>query len=366
MKKLFALTAVCAFALNAVGAVFAAPTGNKKDTKKAAAVKRQANQLAAQLPASDAVMTVNIARLFSDALPQILAGNQPMLAQIVGKIDEVKSKTGFDLRQFEQLAIGVTATKTAAGEYDFQPVILARGTFKANALVALGKTAANGKYREEKAGERSIYVFSPQQLMPPAKSKANPNSGASVKKTPSVFERAIDRMFDNLSREVAVSALDDNTLAIGSLTRVRASFGASARVSPDVLSLIDRRPNAVAAFGLRLPEGMSGVIPDLGNDEIGKNIDAIRYLAAAFDTGDGNATVSIAAKTLQAEQAKGLQEQIEGLQAIGKMLIGGKGADKQVLARMIENLKIARTANEVTLDLQVSQADVNILIGKKK
>lgn len=361
IKRFFALMTVCAFALNTVGAAFAAI-----DTKKAPA-KQSANQLAAQLPASDAVMTVDIKRLFNDALPQILAGNQPLLGEIVGHIDEVKNKTGFDLRQFEQLAVGVATTKTAAGELDFQPVILARGTLNASALVALGKTAANGKYREEKAGDRSIFVFSPKQLIRAKPPRAAGSAKPPAAKSPSVFERALDRMFDNLSREVAVTAFDNNTLAIGSLARVRESFAATNRVGADVLSLVNRRPNAVAAVGLRLPEGLSSIIPNLGNDEIGKNIDAIRFLAAAFDTGDGNASVSIAAKTLQAEQAKGLQEQIEGLQAIGKMFIGGaKGADKQVYARMIDSVKIARAANEVTIDLQVSQADVNILVGKKK
>ncbi len=356
---------VCALALNAVGTVFAA-TG--ADTKKAS-VKGQTNQLAAMLPASDAVMTVNVKRLFTDAMPQILSGNQPILSKIAADIDGLKNATGFDLRQFEQLAFGVAATKNIEnGELDFQPVILARGAFNANALIAVGKTAAKGKYREEKVGERSIFVFSPQQLIPTAPPPAAGSTKAQAKKTPTVFERAIDKMFDNLAREVAVTAFDDGTLAIGSLARVRESLGASARVGADVLSLINRRPNAVAAVGLRLPEGISSLLPaNLDNDEIGKNLDAIRYLAAAFDVGDGNASVSIAAKTLAAEQAQSLQEQIEGLQSLGKMFLGsGKDADKQVYARMIDKVKIARAANEVTLDLQVSQADVNILLSKKK
>lgn len=363
-KKIFALTALCAFAFNAFGAVFAATT----DTKKTV-VKGQTNQLAAQLPASDAVMTVDVKRLFADAMPQILSGNQPMLSKIIADIDELKNKTGFDLRQFEQLAFGVATTKNAAnGELDFQPVILARGAFNANALIAVGRTAAKGKYREEKVGDRSIFVFSPRQLLPTAPPPAAGSPKAQAKKTQSVFERAVDKMFDNLSREIAVTAFDDGTLAIGSQARVRQTLGASGRVGADVLSLINRRPNAVAAVGLKLPEGVSSLLPaGLDNDEIGKNLDAIRYLAAAFDTGDGTASVSIAAKTLAAEQAKSLQEQIEGLQSLGKMFIGGgKGADKQVFARMIDNLKIARAANEVTLDLQVSQADVNILLSKKK
>lgn len=353
---------ICAFALNAVGTVFAAP----QDTKRKPTVKQQTNQLAALLPASDAVMTIDVKRLFTDALPQILSGASPQLAGIVGKIDEIKAKTGFDLRQFEQVVVGVSS-RQAAQELDFQPVILARGTFKASALIAVGKTAANGKYREEKLGEHSIYVFSPQELFPKKTSSSNATVKPGAAKTPSVFERAMDKMIDNLSREVAVTVFDENTLAIGTAARVRESLGSSTgRVGADVLSLIDRRPNAVAAFGLKLPNGVSELIPNLDNDEIGKNLDAIRYLAASFDVSDGDATISVLARTLGAEQAKSLHEQIQGLQSLGKMLVGGKSADRQVFARMIESVKIARAANDVTLDLQIPRGDINILVSKKK
>jgi len=48
-------------------------------------------------------------------------------------------------------------------------------------------------------------------------------------------------------------------------------------------------------------------------------------------------------------------------------LIGSsKGADKKVYARMIENAKISRQANEVSMDLQVPQEDLNVIVGEKK
>ena len=361
-KKFFAVLTVCAFAFASVGAVFAAPT----DTKKPVVKKQANNALAARLPASDAVMTVDVKRLFADALPQILAGNQPMLADITDFINEMKNKTGFDLRQFEQVAVGVATTKTESGELDFQPVIFARGAFNSGALIAIGKTAANGKYREEKSGARSIFIFSPSQFL--VQKPASSDAPQEKKRTPSVFERAADRMFENLSREVAVTALDDNTLAIGTLARVRASLNAaSPRVGADVLSLINRRPNAIAAFGLKLPEGVSNIIPDLGNDEIAKNLNAIRSLAGAFDANDGNTSMSISARTAQTEQAKSLEDQLLGLQSLGKMFVGGaKDARKEVFSRLIDRVKIARAANEVTLDLQIPQSDISVLLNKKK
>jgi hypothetical protein len=55
---------------------------------------------------------------------------------------------------------------------------------------------------------------------------------------------------------------------------------------------------------------------------------------------------------------------------LGKSFLGsgGKSEDKQVFSRMIDNVKIARGdgSNEVTLDLQVPQNDINILLKPKK
>lgn len=368
IKKFFAFAVLYAIVLNVFGtAAFAAASSSAADAKSAA---KQTAQLAAQLPASDAVMTLNVQRLVGEALPQVLSGNQPLLAEIVGKIDELKNKTGFDLRQFEQVAVGVSSLKNAnQAELDLQPLILARGALNANALIAVGKIAANGKYREEKIGARTVYIFSPQQFLPPRKSAGAAPDSTATKKAASFFERIFGKTIDTLSREVAVTAFDTNTLAVGSLARVRETFAAAPRRVPigaDVLSMVNRRPSAIAAFGLKLSEGMSSIIPNLGNDEIAQSINSIRYLAASLDAEDGNVAVSASAKTLRPEQAKDLQEKIIGLLSLSSVFLGGSGADKQVFRQMAENLKVARVRNEVTLDLQIPQTDINILLSKKK
>lgn len=352
MTKFFALLIVCAFALNGIGAAtaFPLPDTNKKDG--------QANQLAALLPASDGAMTLNVQKALSVALPQILSGNQQMIADILGEIDKIKVKTGIDLRQFEQITVGVSSKKNAARELEFEPVVLARGTFNANALIAAIKPVIKATYREEKIGDRTVSVFTAKETV---KKTQNPSA-----KPPSAFEKSLDKMFDNLSREFAVTTFDDKTLVIGSLARVRETFAATVpRIGGDVLDLISRKPDSLASFALKLPEGISDFI-QLGNDEFGKNLDAIRFLAGSLDVADGNAAVSLTAKTAQAEQAQSLQEQLDGLKGLGKILIGGmKGADKQIFSRMLDNVKIGRNLSEITIDLQVPQSDINTLLNKK-
>jgi hypothetical protein len=343
-SKIFVLVAIFAFVLNAVGTVSAQTKTNKTN-----------DALVALLPASDGVLTLDVQRVLNEAVPQILLGKPQMLADINAKIDELRAKTGLDVRQFEQLVIGVSTKQISAREVDLEPVFLARGKYNANALIALAKVASNGKYREEKFGSRTVYIFTGKEIVEQNKPKTN-NSW---------FDQAIDRMIKGLSKEITVTSLDSNTLVFGSLARVREAFEGKARVSNEVLSLANRKPNAVVGFGMQLPNGLSNFI-QLDNDELGKTLDSIRQLSGAVEVANNNATVSVVAKTLRAEQAQTLHETLEGLQMIGKAFIGaGKGEDKKVLARMIDNARITRNLSEVALDLQVPQSDINILLGVK-
>lgn len=345
--KFFALAAACAFMLNAVGAGFAQTTKTNNQT----------NGLAALLPASDGVLTLDIQKILSESVPQVLSGKPQMLAGINAKIDEIRDKTGLDPKQFEQVVVGVSTKQISAREVDLEPVFLARGKFNAGALIAIAKLAAKGKYREEKIGSRAVYVFTLSETV--ASNKPSTKN--------SWLDRAIDRMINGLAKEIAVSSYDNNTLVFGSPVRVRETLETKTRISNDVLSLISRRPNAIMSFGANLPEGLSKFI-DLDNDELGATLDSIRQMSGAVETSGDSVGVSITAKTLNTEQAQNLHETLQGLQMLGKAFIGGgnKGADKQVYGRMIDNAKITRSGAEVLLDLQVPQSDINILLAGVK
>ena len=341
-NKFYALIAFGALFLNAFGVVSA-------QTK----TTNQTNRLAALLPASDGVITLDVQRLLNESVPQVLSGKPEMLADINQKIDEIRDKTGLDARQFEQIVIGVATKQITAREVDLEPVFLARGKYNANALIAVAKLASKGKYREEKSGSRTIYVFDGKEIV--AQNKPTTKN--------SWFDKAMDRLITGLTKEIAVTSLDDNTLAFGSLARVRETFETKSRISSEVLNLANRKPNAVVGFGAKLPNGLSNFFI-LDNDELGKTLDSIRQMSGAVEISEGNSAVSMAAKTLNVEQAQNLQETLQGLQMLGKAFLGGgKNEDKKVYARMIENAKITRNSVEVALDLQVPQTDINILLA---
>jgi hypothetical protein len=325
------------------------------DSKTKTAPKSRSAKLASLLPASDGVVTIDVKRFFGVALPKLLTANQPMLTEILGKMDEMKANTGIDIRQFEYLAAGVTAKKMAAKEFDFEPVIIARGQISSGGLIGAAKLAANGRYREEKAGEKTIYIFAAKDIADQVKQQI-----------PAAKPAITDKILGKLSREVAVSTIDANTLVFGSLPLVRQTLDAKTAIGTDLTSLLGKRETSVVSFAGKLPAGMSAFLP-LDNDELGKNIESIRYVYGSMDVSGETTSFSMTARTAQNAQAASLLETLEGLQMVGKALLGGaKGADKKVYVRMLENVKFSAKGNEVSFDLQVPQADIDVLVGMIK
>jgi hypothetical protein len=154
-------------------------------------------------------------------------------------------------------------------------------------------------------------------------------------------------------------------LAIGSLARVSESLSKRTFIAPEILALAQRKPNAVLSFAMQLPDGTASFMK-LDNDDVGEVLGAVRSIFGSLDVDGANANVSLAAKSANVEGAKKMEGMLSGLQAIGKSFLRGmKGNDKAIFSRMIDNAKIARIENEVSLDLQVPQTDINSLLSKK-
>lgn len=326
------------------------------DTRKQRAKKRQTNRLVSQLPASDGVAVFEAKRFLGDALPQILSSNQPMLGQIMAKVTEIENRTGIDLRKFDTVAVGVAMKQVNAKEVDFETVAIANGDINAAALVSIAKLASKGTYREEQIGGRTVFVFTAKEVMQKTSSQS----------TNSKIVGMLDKALDGLTKEIAVTTLDNNTLVLGNLKRVRETLEAKTHPSADLTAKLMQNASAVMSFAVKTLDGMSKFMP-LDNDELGKNVDAIRYLSGSLDVATAGTSLQVTAQTLKAEQAEGLKSTLEGLQMVGKAILGGsKRTDQQVYGRMVKAAKFTARGNEVTLDLLVPQADIDILIAGVK
>jgi hypothetical protein len=339
-KKL--LTSFAALLL--VAAVFV-PSGFAQ-RRRGTTAPAQARQAAASplnaLPASDAVMLIDIKRLLNDVAPRLFAGDAAHLAKLNAEIDKLKTNYGLDVRSFEQLAVGFRFLSPRAGVTTTDMVAVTRGSFNSGALLAAGRIAAEGKYQEEKYKNSTIYVF---DLM--TQGKAPTIMGARVPK-------------------LAVAALDGNTLVFGEPAGVRSAIDGSrlrGRLNAQLIQMAMSTPNAFISFGANVPASLTQG-KDFGNPEINRNISAIRQAYGALGLTDaGGIDLRAIARTERADQAKSLGETLAAFKQFGGMFVSQLPPDKSKLAQAaLDSVTITTEGNETQLKLELAQAIINELM----
>jgi hypothetical protein len=301
-----------------------------------------APSLMASLPESDAVAQVRVKQLLSEAMPRILANNPAKLAEVNASIERFKDRTGLDPRMFQQVALGVRFTYPAEGVTKLETVGLANGTFSAPAMVAAGRVASNGKYREEKYQDKTIYVFTLEENI------------------------KLLGVFDFRITELAAAPLDANTLALGDLAGVRKVIDVSRqrkRANAELIALANRDPNAVIGFGSNITEQLVDNL-DIGNAPIAADLRTLRQVYGSVGTTERDLQLFLAARAVNAQAAKNLGDTLEGLKQFGAFLVGRLSGAKGVLAKSaLSNMSIATDANELQLRTSVAQAEVGPLFG---
>lgn len=290
-----------------------------------------------KLPASDAVIFVDVRRLLDEAIPAVFAADQAKLAQVNAPIDRFKAQTGIDPRSFDRLAIGLRYTYPSAGITKVESVAIARGTFNPGAIGPAGGLAANGEYQEQKYRGSTIYVFNLNQQI------------------------RLLGLFNLRVNELAMSTLDANTLAMGSPATVRAAIDASKtgrHVSPELIALAISDPNAIIGFGGNVSPALLQNL-NFGNDALSKDVSSIRRVYGSVAIKGASFFVTLAARTLNPAQARSLSDTVAGLKELGPLLLGRLADAKKKLAQSaFDNLKITTQGNELRITTEVGQADV--------
>ena len=298
---------------------------------------KPAATLLSSLPPADAVAIVNVARVFNEALPKLLAENPAKLAEVTNELAKFKTQTGLDPHSFDQIALGLSYKYPREGITKVSTVMLARGTFNAGALVAAGRLAANGKYREQKYQGKTIYIFTLERQL------------------------RLFGLWDVKVGDLAVVALDGNTLALGDLEAVHGALDstkAGKHANPELLALASRDPDAIVGFGgnvsPRLLENLS-----LSNDTIARELTAVRQLYGTLGMTNSNLEVMLTARTVDTYSAKNLGDTVEGLRQLGGIFINRITGAKGALARSaLEHLRATTTGNELQIRTTVAQSQV--------
>lgn len=294
------------------------------------------------LPESDAVAQVKLRQLLNEALPQIFANNPARLAELNSSIETFKTRTGLDPRMFEQVALGARFSYPAEGVTKVQTVALANGSFSPAAMVAAGRVATNGAYREEKYQGKTIYIFKLDQ------------------------DVRLLGFFDFRINELAATPLDANVLALGDEAGVRAVIDAGRarkRANAELIALASRDPNAVIGFGANLTEQLIGNL-NIGNPAIAADLSTLRQVYGSVGTTQKDLQLFLAARAVNADAARNLGDTLEGLKQLGALFVGRLSGAKGVLAKSaLANMQIVTTANELQIRTAFPQADVGPLMG---
>ena len=314
----------------------------RAQTRNRNAARPAAPNLMSSLPQSDAVAQVKVKQLLNEAMPRMLANNPTKLSEINASIDKFKDRTGLDPRMFQQLALGVRFTYPTEGVTKAQTVALANGSFSAAAMMAAGRVASNGKYREEKYRDKTIYIFTLDENI----------------KLLGVFDVTIG--------ELAAAPLDANTLALGDPAGVRAAIDVPRNrknANAELITLANHDPNAIIGFGANMSEQLVENL-DIGNAPIATDLKALRQVYGSVGTTTTDLQLFLAARAVNATAAKSLSDTLEGLKQFGALLVGRLSGAKGVLAKSaLSNMKIVADANELQIRTSVAQAEIGPLFG---
>lgn len=310
-------------------------------TARRSATAQPRVSLAASLPSSDTVALVKVRRLLDEALPAMLANNPAKLSEVNARIENFKKRTGIDPRAFDELALGLGYEYPASGAMKVTTVGLAHGTFNSTSLVAAGRAAAAGKYREEKYQGKTIHVFTLDEQL----------------KIPGVLDLRI--------RELAVAPLNANTLALGDVKRVRGAIDASKgnrRANAELISLATQNANAIVGFGGNVSPQMIAHLR-IGNDAVAKDLASVRQIYGSVGMTEKDVEVLAAARTADQNSARSLGATVEGLTAFAGLFANRLPAARAALAKSaLGNLKVTVQGNDLQLRTAVAQAEVGPVI----
>lgn len=287
-------------------------------------------------------MSVDVKRLLSEGLPRAYANNPEELARVNGEIDKFREKTGLDARQFERVALGVRYGSAPSGATTVATVAVARGAYNTGAITSAARLASKENFQEQKYGGKTIYVFRLDDQV------------------------KLLGLFNMRLTELAISALDANTLAIGKTARVREAIDAAAgrgRVATEITALATRTPNALVGLGGKLPPGATENLGFL-SPEFSRSIASIREFYGSVGTSASGFQVLTVLLTGDAGSAKSLSQTVSGLKGYAPMIgmIVRNQEKARLLRGVVESTHVSAQGNEVQISLDLAENDLAALI----
>lgn len=307
------------------------------------------------LPKSDMVVTLEAENLFNNILPQVLGANKTMLGNLETSIDRLKNQTGLDFRQTKQVVAGLTARTNEKNEIFYEPLIIAKGRFDDASVREIVRLASSDNFKTEILASRTVYRFSVAEFA--AKNKPEGNT---------LLDSILQTLISSLDRELALVQHDVETAVIGSPEKVGEFLLKSSRVSPEMITQLNRRQGALMRMVVVTPKGLEEFIR-LDDDTLGEDLGSIRMISGSLQTGPKGVTISMTAKMATPSSTLSLKETLDGFKSVLPGVFSEqRGEDKKVYGRMVERIRLSRVGSTINMDLTVPQSEIDLLLAEKK
>lgn len=292
------------------------------------------------LPTSDAVMVIKLRRILTEALPRVLPAGK--ISEMGSSLDAMKLISEVDMRQIDSIVLGMRMPKSISARIAPEVSIVVHGSFASDKVIGALQRFAPVKAREEFYRDSKIYVFDLSQLhdAPPASRLIAPS-------------------------EISLTALNTNTIAIGSLANVQRAIEAregNGRISPDLVALATRNRKALvslAVIDLKPKEKDAEIISTSmqSGDEIMQALNSITHLYAAIEMTETDFELFMFARTRHPKQTIPLRDvTISLMNQLGKIVTDARAKS------ILNNLQIKMQSNEVELRTRISTEAIASLI----
>jgi len=310
-------------------------------------------------PESQAVLYINARRVINEAVPSVVP--QEMLDKALADVRQV-----VNLGDIDYLIAGARLKGEPSAKQLPEFLLIVRGSFSAEAMLSGARMMGQGMYAQETHGGRTLSVFTLNKPSPPA---AEQPSG--------------DKPRQNFPiDQIAATALDANTLAIGIPSYLRDAIDAStgggqqARLKPELIDLALRDTNTLVSLVAEMPASASQYARSLGappNAEMERMLDAVRQVQLSVNMLPATFGLQSIIRMDGSEQAQALSGLVNmGLGFVKAEILkesqkksGGEREDMAALLRVLETFTNAARDNEVALGLTFQQASLAEVVKRQ-
>jgi hypothetical protein len=369
-KKFFAY--ILSFAV-LCGSTFIVDAQKAKPKPKTAVASKTAvaiDPMMAALPPSDVVVAIDVKRMLNEFVPKLLSESPDKLAKFNEQLDNIKAKMGgLDIRQLERVVAGLHFVRTAPKKINVETVLLAKSSYPAETLIMGAKLVSKEKFKMERHAGKTVTIFDLSALKEKAaevvKDKAvDPNQPNNQSTATSLMDTVVGFILGQNLSEVAVTSIDDKTLAVGKLSSVKAaldSVAAKKTGNAALNELATKNPNAVVSFGGNVPTNVAELIGV--EDDLANQINSIKQAYGSIGMNATNYELALTARALTAKDAKALFDLLEVLKSLGTGFLQNRNDDlSKIGAGLIGGLKTKNDGKDIHLIIEMKQSDVNGLL----